>query len=242
MLGLTAPDPGAIVARFYALADKVDAVAGGDAVHGRTARELAADLAETLDRAAAAGTSSRGTGAGTEIAQLVNRALLLVAELAELATGAGMSETRSDVELLSIPLVLWSGRHNARVHVMDSVVNALAVLANRLREPAELAQLYRDMTEISAAMAPEPPDEGAGIGPGNPWRVLVINRAIVATRTHDPGFIAEAYDAVLEELPDYARHFLAEAMEQMEAVGYPTQVREVVSHYYKLVNSPRTVH
>lgn len=241
MFGLTAPDPGAIVARCYSLADEVDAAAR-DAGLERTARGIAAELAEVLDRAANAASSGHEPAGGMKISPLVNQALVLVAELAELAAGVGMSETGSDVELLSIPLVLWSGRNHARVHVMASVVNALAALANRIREPAALAQLYRDMTEIGATIAPEPADEGVRTDPTHPWRVLVLNRAIVATRTHDPELIKEAYEAVIEELPDYARHFLAEAMGQMEAIGYPMQVREVISHYYQLVTAPRTVH
>ena len=238
------PELGAVVARFISLAEKVQADSRDD--WGKLPpRRIAAAMSELEDALVRAegkmGRDSEST-ATAEVSRLVDQALLLVAELAELAEATGMSETGRQVELLSIPLVVWSGRRKARIRVTAPVVNALAALANNTRDPDALVELYQSMTEISDAIAPEAKDEGRSSDPRHPWRVLVLNRAIVATRTQDPKWMAEAYEGVAEQLPDYALNFFEEAMGQMDAIGYPAHVRELVSHYYQRLAAPRTVH
>ena len=126
------PELGAVVARFISLAEKVQADSRDD--WGKLPpRRIAAAMSELEDALVRAegkmGRDSEST-ATAEVSRLVDQALLLVAELAELAEATGMSETGRQVELLSIPLVVWSGRRKARIRVTAPVVNALAALAN----------------------------------------------------------------------------------------------------------------
>ena len=83
------------------------------------------------------------------------------------------------------------------------------------------------------------PEKG---NPGRPWRLLTMNQAIIATRSHRPALIDEAYRLLIEALPEEAPRFFEEGMQQMEALNYPQAVRRVVARYYELLHTPRTLH
>ena len=104
-----------------------------------------------------------------------------------------------------------------------------------------MAELYTQCCELIDATNPicEAP---AVDDPSDPWRLLLINRAIVATRSHNPELIESAFDAVLESLPGDAPKFFAEGMEQMTILDYPDDVREVVRRYYLAHAVPRRLH
>ena len=134
-------------------------------------------------------------------------------------------------------------RHGAEIAVLEPIVDALAALANRLSDPADLAKLYGLMGEIVNAVSPavaQDPDRNA---PERPWRVLLLNRAIVATRSHRPTLMEPAFDAVVEHLPEDAARFFEEGMAQMDALDYPPQVRAVMERYYlRQGPAPHTLH
>ena len=69
-----------------------------------------------------------------------------------------------------------------------------------------------------------------------------INRAIVATRSHNPELMEPAFDAIVECLPQEAQRFFAEGMEQMAIIDYPTQVRDLVRRYYLAHTQRRLLH
>ena len=71
--------------------------------------------------------------------------------------------------------------------------------------------------------------------------MLLLNYAIVTTRTHDPTPMIAAFDTLVNYLPEEAAQFFAEGMGQLDRVGYPAPVREVIEHYY-LVWSTSTLH
>ena len=66
-----------------------------------------------------------------------------------------------------------------------------------------------------------------------PWRLLHINRGIVATRTYDVDIMKKAFDELLIYLPDEAPEFFIEGMREMDALDYPTHVRELMEFYHQ---------
>jgi alkanesulfonate monooxygenase SsuD/methylene tetrahydromethanopterin reductase-like flavin-dependent oxidoreductase (luciferase family) len=70
----------------------------------------------------------------------------------------------------------------------------------------------------------------------------LLNRAIVATRSHRPQLMEPAFDAIVEWLPDQATRFFAESMGQMDIIGSPDQVRAVMQDYYLRYSGDRTLH
>jgi hypothetical protein len=122
------------------------------------------------------------------------------------------------------------------------VVNGAAALANRLEQPRQLAELFGLLREIGVAVAPAV-SQGSLSGDSNhPWRVFLLNRAIVATRSHRPDLMNEAFDALAEQLPDAAPDFFREGMEQMDALNYPPEVRSVMEDWYQRWCSQRVLH
>jgi hypothetical protein len=178
-----------------------------------------------------------------ELRELVGYGIGLFAELAACAREAGMEQAAGSAEALSLPFAVLLARHGAEIAVLEPVVNALAALANGLSDPAELARLYGLMGEIVNAVSPavaQDPDRSA---PERPWRVLLLNRAIVATRSHRPALMEPAFDAVVEHLPEDAARFFEEGMAQMDALDYPPQVRAVMERYYlRQGPAPHTLH
>jgi len=80
------------------------------------------------------------------------------------------------------------------------------------------------------------------MNPGRPWRVININRSIVATRSHSPEIMDVAFQALIKNLPQDAPNFFVEGMSEMERLGYPEHVRKVMTRYYEQWNEPHTIH
>ncbi len=91
-------------------------------------------------------------------------------------------------------------------------------------------------------MAPVIQQDLEKTNPGRPWRVLHLNRAIVATRTHQPDVMDEAFALLTQHLPEDAADFFTQGMEQMELLNYPPHVREVMDRYYRKWSVHRSLH
>ncbi len=146
------------------------------------------------------------------------------------------------LQAFTISMALWVAAHDGQLMTLEPVVDALAEAANSTGESEDLLTLYAAMTQIMAATSPIIARDLETINPGRPWRLLNLNRAIVATRTHQPEVMEEAFSALAEQLPDDAPGFFTQGMEQMELLNYPQQVREVMDRYYKKWNVNRSLH
>ena len=165
--------------------------------------------------------------------------------LADLATGAGrlgLDDLSHELEGQCLPFALWITRQGAELSTLEPIVNAIAAQANFLREPLALEKLYALTGEIQLAVTPLLQKDLEKSNPGRPWRILLLNRAIIATRSHRPELIESAYDNLVRHLPEEAAQFFRQGMEQMVALNYPLPVRRVVEKYYNLWSVERTLH
>ncbi len=151
-------------------------------------------------------------------------------------------QQQRDLMRLSIPVSLWVARHGGRLQQIDMVVNSLAGYANEISESSMLAELAGVIGEIVEASSDEIKRDIEQTNPMRPWRILNLNYGIVATRSHDPALIEKAYDALVKNLPQDARGFFREGMQQMDIIGYPQEVREVVERYDRMWGSESTLH
>lgn len=143
---------------------------------------------------------------------------------------------------LTLPVAMWVAHCGGRLDRLDLVVNALADYANEFRAPEQLAELTRVMANIIQATAESVQQDLEQTNPMRPWRVLHINYGIVATRSHEPKLIEAAYDALVKNFPNDARQFFKEGMQQMDLIGYPQAVREVVARYHQMWGAESTLH
>ena len=196
---------------------------------------------ERLEARSAEGAAGRLSPA--ELHDLGSFGLGLLTELAACARQVGLDREGVAAEALAVPLGLLVARAGGELSALQPVVDALAALANGLSDPAELAQLFGLMGEIVNAVSPAVAQDPDRSNPQRPWRILLLNRAIVATRSHRPALMAAAFDAVVEHLPEEAARFFEEGMAQMDALDYPPHVRAVMERYYlKEGPAPHTLH
>jgi hypothetical protein len=180
------------------------------------------------------------TGSDPEL--ILEHGLRLIVQLADLAVRLNLLDQAQALERLALPLSVWMLRRGCELPHPEPVVNALARLANSLRQPESLIELYGLMNEIMDAIGIERALELETDNPAHPWRVLLINRAIVATRTRQPALMEAAFQTIVEHLPEEAPDFFREGMGQMETLDYPPQAREVMQRYFETWCSGQRLH
>ena len=151
-------------------------------------------------------------------------------------------EQSRELMRLSVPVSLWVARHGGKLSQIDMLVNSLAGYANETTEPHALAELAVIIKEIIDACDNEIRRDMEQTNMMRPWRALNLNYGIVATRSHRPELIEQAYDALIKNLPQDARQFFKEGKQQMDIVGYPDEVREVVERYNDMWGSESPLH
>ncbi len=177
-----------------------------------------------------------------DLGALGDQCIDLLGRLAALAGRLRLPQHARQVEALALPLACWIARCGGELAHPGPVVNAAGTLANSIKAPDELAILYGLMSEVVDALSPRVTQEREPADSTRPWRVLLLNRAIVATRSHRPDLMESAFRAVVDALPDDAPEFFREAMGQMEALNYPPLVRAVVQRYADAWCLRRTLH
>jgi len=179
---------------------------------------------------------------GRDVSELGEYALELCQHALSWAQELDLSEIYDVLQTLVIGMGRWVSRHGGQIFSLEPVVDALARSANRTQEPEQLVPLYRAMGEIMDATASAIRQDLEKSNPGRPWRVLHLNRAIVATRTHHPDIMEEAFAILIRDLPEDAPGFFSQGMEQMELLNYPRHVRDVMDRYYRKWSVDRSLH
>ena len=179
--------------------------------------------------------------ASEDMDTLSNYGMQLLQKLHEWSELLQDQEQQNNIDELSIPFALWAARNKGKLQELQLVVNSLSQIANHSNDTGFLKELSGIMNEIANAAAPEIKDDSDKSNPGRPWRVLNLNHAIVATRSHDTKVMEQVFEQILVRLPDDAANFFKEGMEQMDVIGYPTHVRHVMEKYFQLTNNP-TLH
>jgi hypothetical protein len=105
----------------------------------------------------------------------------LLSQLSGWARRLNQSALAETFERLSLPLACWIARQGGEIVNLVPVVNTAAALANSLRHPPDLERLFLALSEIITAISPSVSQDLDRSNPGRPWRILLINHAIVAT-------------------------------------------------------------
>ncbi len=163
-------------------------------------------------------------------------------EMAGCARRIDLTGAALEFSQLILPFSCWLVHNGAEILNLEPAVDALAAFANRLHDPQDLARLFEFANDLVEGTNPRLPEDPRQALPGQPWRTLLTNRAIVATRTHRPELMRLAFDDLLEWLPEAAPEFFAEGMEQMEALNYPAAVRELMFAYYRRAHESHRLH
>ncbi|MEA3409924.1 MAG: hypothetical protein U9R74_00070 [Pseudomonadota bacterium] len=194
--------------------------------------DLLDGIARFLEIAERAEDANGGELDREDIGQLGEYGLDLISNLdAQLQAGGG--ETfRTSLRPVTLSITGWIVRGGGTVQALEPVVNALAEEANRHAEPRTLRQIEALMTSVLDACPDFVRNDLEQLNPARPWRVLHLNRCITATRTREPEIMERVFDDFIQTLPDEAPGFFTEGMSEMDRVGYPPRVRQVMQRYY----------
>jgi hypothetical protein len=182
-----------------------------------------------------------GPLASDDVNQLADYGLSLLMDLGEWAKLLSCQAAYAELQKVSLAAADWTIRHQGQIRALEPVVNAFAEVANELREPQDLERMAQFMGRVLNVSAGFIKQDLEKTNPGRPWRVLHLNRGIVATRSHNTALMQQVFDDLVLAVPEDAPAFFREGMEQMEALDYPPEVREVMSRYYTAVTRP-TMH
>jgi len=176
-----------------------------------------------------------------EISEIGNYGLELIQNLSEWAGNLDMPEEKHHLHTIMVVVALWVARRGGYLTTIDTVVDTLAAMANACYEPHILAELSDVMGELINAVSQDVKKQKVESDSLQPWRILNINRGIIATRTHDPQIMEPVFDQLVHNIPEDASMFFEQGMQQMEELDYPTNVREVMNRYYRTY-SARVLH
>ena len=226
--------------------NEITAQTAADATAEETPEQLLAGMEKAIDvmeRADADAAARQGETVLTddEISEIGDFALGLLGVIVERVENASGHQNR-DLTRLAIPISLWIARQGGHISKLELVVNSLAAWANELQDTQQIAELARVTREIIDAASDELRKDLEQTNPMRPWRIINLNYGIVATRSHDPALMDEAFAVLVENLPQDARAFFREGMQQMEIVGYPEEVRKVVEKNDRMWGSGDTLH
>jgi hypothetical protein len=202
--------------------------------------EKAIDVMERADADTAA-RPDKAVLSAAEITEIGDYAMGLLSAIVERVENASGHQNR-DLSRLAIPIALWIARQGGHINRLELVVNSLAAWANELQDTVQISELARVIREIIDAASDKLRRDLEQTNPMRPWRIINLNYGIVATRSHDPELMDEAFAVLVENLPQDARSFFREGMQQMDIVGYPDEVREVVARYDRMWGSGNTLH
>jgi hypothetical protein len=121
-----------------------------------------------------------------EITELGEYGMSLLQHTGRCAQHLRQAGARELVGEMVLPVTLWIIRHGGHISVLEPAVDALAALANTTRKPSELLELSSVLDEVINRVSPSIQDDLEASNPGRPWRILLLNAAIVATRSHSP--------------------------------------------------------
>jgi len=233
---LAKPDLPELVARFEQLSRRLETCFV--AARGRAASDRVSPggLREIL-LAFFAGLDAPPPHDPVTAAQHSDRGLKALADLAQWAEILGDANLRAALDEITLTVAGHIVDHGGSLHSVTPVVDALANIANHLRDPAVLAAVAEFIGRILRAT----PAAGADAEVQAALRLLHLNRGIVATRSHDVRLMTEVFEEIATRFPEDAAGFFREGMEQMERLNYPAPVRDLMGRYFARYSHP-TLH
>ncbi|MCK5697163.1 MAG: hypothetical protein KAI02_03315 [Gammaproteobacteria bacterium] len=172
-----------------------------------------------------------------ELNEIANHGIKLHIESVQWVEKLQATSIAPDIMKSIILFSAWAGRHHCELDEIEVIVNFLGEYSNFAKGQEELEELAHLSMDIIDACPMSIKQDMDNNNPGRPWRVLLFNNAIIATRSHQDPLMEQAYELIGEYLPNDAPSFFAQALEQMDIIGYPDNVRIIVRRYFELWNN-----
>jgi hypothetical protein len=191
------------------------------------------DVAATIDHQA----EENQPISHSEATEIGEHGFVLLLKLIDLMEKLDLPHKRQEIEQVSLIFARWVIQYGGKLNHIEPIVNAFAQNANNLQDKKSLLALVELMGMVIDASADNIRHDLDSSSLYRPWRLLHINRGIVATRTNDVNVMKKVFDEMILYLPQDADSFFSEGMQEMEALDYPPNVRKVIEQYY--LHQPR---
>lgn len=176
-----------------------------------------------------------------ELDKVANYGLELFQELESWCEQLKLKTERESLAALQMSLALWFSLRGAKLSALSGVVNSISILANLTDNTTYLSKIHDYVEQITDAVSDEIKADKDKSESSRPWRILNLNHGIIAARSHNPEIMEHVFEQLIHRLPEDASGFFAEGMQQMDIIGYPKHVRQVMERFYQLTNHP-TLH
>lgn len=153
----------------------------------------------------------------------------LLMDLSTWADRLGEKQAKIALEMITVSIAAWICAQHGAIHTLEPVVNGLAVLANSHNETEELKILAQLMGEVVTAASADYAADLDSADPQRPWRILLLNWGITATRAQDTAEMRKAFAALIHHLPADANSFFQEGLQQVNRGDYPEAVKTVMA-------------
>lgn len=172
-----------------------------------------------------------------EATDIGEHAFILLLKLIDLMEKLDLPHKRRELEQVSLIFARWVIQHNGQLNHIEPMTNAFAHSANNMTEKRSLRTLVELMSMVVNACSDRIKHDLDSSSLYRPWRLLLINRSIVATRTHNLELIRRVFDDMVFYLPQDAASFFNEGMEEIDSLDYPPEVQKLIEQYFH--NQPR---
>ena len=203
-----------------------------------SAKEMIAAVLETVDimeRAEADLKAGYDSVDKKDVTQIGDYMLSLLMALGDMAGQRSMSQTMLYLHRLSLPVAMWVSQHGGEIKQLEIIVNAIATLANEIKDTTLLAEFSQVIDQIIVHVSDDIRRDLEAANQMRPWLILNMNWGIVATRSHDVEIMRRVFDQLIKNIPADVRQFFQEGMQQMTIVNYPNHVREVMQEYHQML-------
>ena len=172
-----------------------------------------------------------------EATDIGEHAFILLLKLINLMEKLDLPHKRRELEQVSLVFARWVIQYSGQLNHIEPITNAFAHSANNMTDKRSLRALVELMTMVVNACSDPIKHDLDSSSLYRPWRLLLINRSIVATRTHDLGLIKQVFDDMVFYLPQDAASFFSEGMDEINSLDYPPEVQKLIEQYF--YNQPR---
>lgn len=172
-----------------------------------------------------------------EATDIGEHAFILLLKLIDLMEKLDLPHKRRELEQVSLIFARWVIQYNGQLNHIEPMTNAFAHSANNMTDKRSLHALVELMSLVVNACSASIKHDLESSSLYRPWRLLLINRSIVATRTHDLDLIRRVFDDMVFYLPQDAASFFSEGMDEVDSLDYPAEVQELIEQYF--YNQPR---
>jgi hypothetical protein len=129
---------------------------------------------------------------------------------------------------ISLEVAQWCMRHRGQLRQIGPVVAALANRANAAGSLDACIALSDAYEAVISNVAARLQADHLSTDPLRPWRQLLINAAIVSTRSRDTRKMERAYRRLEAHLPSECPAFFQQAAHQVAGLGFSAEARALV--------------